>query len=347
MKKLYSLFICASFIIVAHAQITSAEMAAIGDTVIYQSINKNGFDTYAATSGVGVEWNYISIIEKIDSVELDYIDPATCSEAASFPDATVAEAINGANGHFFYELGTGEYYRDGFYDAANNLSIPYDNKLKLYQLPFQFGTSFSDSYTCANGTFDVYPAIIDDGIYDSDVDGSGVLRLPQGYFDNVYRIYYEESFTIKADLGMGTYMGIVQIEEYGYEYWKAGHVKPLLTYYNTTTTDLIQGGSSNDVGVRYDKHANPDGINPGINENTLLTSIDIFPNPSIGIIHVNAKDLTEITSLEIYDVVGKMIFAKELQNGDNMIEQTDLAKGVYYIKVSSGTSVKTEKLILN
>ena len=33
--------------------------------------------------------------------------------------------------------------------------------------------------------------IIDNGTYSFDVDGSGTLILPQGYFNDVYRVYYE------------------------------------------------------------------------------------------------------------------------------------------------------------
>lgn len=345
MRKTYILLFGVFCAFSGLAQITNSEMPAIGDTLIYQNINKNGFDTYTSIVGIGVEWNYINIIEKIDSVEIDYIDPATCPEDTSFPSATVAEAMSGVNGHFFYELGSGEFYRNGFYDGSNNLIIPYTDKLKLYQLPFQFGTSFSDNYTCTNGVFSTYPAIIDDGSYSSDVDGSGILRLPTGYFNNVFRIYYEESFTLKADIGMG-YMGMVQIDEYGYEYWKAGHVKPLLTYYNTTTYDLVQGGSSNDVGVRYDKHANPDGLNPGINENTNNFSVNVFPNPSTGIIHIDYLNSNKRASLEIFDAVGKRVCMHDLEYSDNIIDISGLERGIYLIKVFSETFTGTEKLVL-
>ena len=209
MKKTFTLIISLSLIsFLAAAQITTAEMPVVGTHIVYQNINKNGFDNYATVTGVGVTWNYINIIEKPDSVIMNYINPATTTEGSSFPTSTVAEAMPPDTlGHFYYELNSGVFYRDGFFDAANNMLLPYNNNLKLYQLPFQFGTSFNDAYTCTLGSIDIggtpYPAIIDNGAYTTDVDGSGTLKLPAGRFDNVYRISYTETFTIKSDFGIG------------------------------------------------------------------------------------------------------------------------------------------------
>jgi hypothetical protein len=329
------------------AQITGADMPVIGGHYNYKNINKNGFDTYPTTVGIGVEWNYINIVEKTDSVVLDYIDPATTSEGAGFPASTIAEATAGAVGHFFYKQDTATFYREGFYqdDAGTILNIPYTDDLKLYELPFEFGTSFGDTYTCDTGGFAGYPALIDNGDYNSDVQGSGTLRLPTGYFNNVFRIYYEETFTIKADIGFG-YMGMISVDEFGYEYWKAGHEKPLLTYYSTTTNDLLGGSSQTDIGVRYDKFATPDGSNPtGITENLTDAFINIYPNPSSGQVFIDLRNFAGISTLEVVDITGQVVYQEKI-NGLSSVNLDNLSAGIYQLRFSAaGLSVNRTLVI--
>lgn len=347
MKKLFTILFLSSFI-VSNAQITSADMPVVGTSVNYKNINKNGFNTYPTTVGVGVTWDNSMVVEKIDSVILDYILPSTTPETDTFPTSTLAESMSGTAGHFFYSQDAGAFYRDGFFDPSQNLSIPYNDKLKLYTLPFQFGTTFSDTYSCTNGTFDVYPAKIDDGTYTSDVDGNGILKVPTGYFNNVFRIYYEENFTIKADIGLGSYYGMVNISEFGYEFWKSGHVKPLLTYYSTTTTDLIGGsGATVSVGVRYDKHAPVDGINVSVNTLNQENMIHLG-TVSSGVFYINSIGSLQNSNLDVYDMLGKKVFTTHI--GDNInkyvINLENLNSGLYILNISGKNISYSHKLAL-
>ncbi len=351
MKKTFTFF--ASFFlltIMAVAQITTAEMPVVGTHIVYKNINKNGFDPLMSVTGIGVSWDYTNIIEKPDSVILDYIDTATTAQDTSFPTATVAEALlPDTSGHFYYQMGAGLFQRNGFYDAANKLLLPYADPMKMLELPFVFGMSFTEYYTCTNGSIDIsgtiYPAIIDNGNYAPDVDGFGTLHLPTGQYNNVYRLAYTETFTIKADIGLG-YMGLIGIDEYGYEYWKAGHIKPILTYYNTTTSDLVQGGTTTTVGVRYNKHAIPDGPNPGINENDAAVNIRIFPNPSAGIITINAPSLKGTAVFEVSDILGNKVYSGNVNNKQTQINLSCLCKGIYNYSLTSDNFRKNGKLVI-
>ena len=257
--------------------------------------------------------------------------------------------MTGNAGHFFYSIDANAFYRDGFYDPSQNLSVPYNDKLKLYTLPFQFGTTFSDNYTCVAGTFSTYSAIVDDGTYVSDVDGNGILRVPTGYFNNVFRIYYEESFTLKADIGLGSYMGMVSITEFGYEFWKSGHVKPLLTYYNTTTTDLIGGGNTVSVGVRYDKHAPVDGPNTvsvnSVNQENMIHLGLVSPK----VFYVNSIGTLQNCNVEVYDMLGKNVFSSKINDNTNkyVISLENLTSGLYIININGQSINFNKKVALN
>lgn len=79
------------------------------------------------------------------------------------------------------------------------------------------------------------------------------------------------------------------------------------------------------------------GINVTKNQKDEL---EIFPNPSTGIININA---TEIVNIKIVNMQGN-----EIYNGqDNIIDIGRYSKGVYVIKVTTKNGVSFDKVILN
>jgi hypothetical protein len=330
MKKITSFAFLALFVSLAMAQITAADMPVSGDTVRYKHINKNTFNIMASTVGVGLVWNHSAVVETADTTVYYFVDPSTTPEGALYSGATVAEQTAGVTGAFYYELSGANFYRQGF--TSPQLSMVYDNKLKLYQLPFQFGTTFTDSYTgwgFMTGLPDT--TIIDNGSYSFDVDGSGTLILPQGYFNDVYRVYYEETFGLKYDLGLGSPMTVASIDEFGYEYWKAGHVKPLLIYYSTSTTDNIQGGTTTTIAVKYDKLAMPDGT-VSIEEN-LVSQISVNPNPCNEWAVVSTPFSKAF--FELSDMSGRIVMGRLLDQEETRIDLSALKAGIYMAKVTS------------
>lgn len=234
MKKLFTFCAWAIFgTSVAFAQITSAEMPVVGSSITYREINKNGFDVYQTMNGLNQVWDYRAALLKSDTVVLSYVNADTTAITDSFASATIAEAISGASGYMFYRSDATGFYRTGFYDASQGITMPYNNELKMYTLPFDFSSVMTDDYTCTNGWIvsggTPMPATITDGTFSAEATGKGKLRLPAGTYNDVFRVYYEESFTIAINM-MGMTMNMAKIEEYGYEYWQAGEVKPILVY---------------------------------------------------------------------------------------------------------------------
>jgi hypothetical protein len=341
MKKIYAL-VCGLFAMTAvNAQVTSAEMPAIGDAVFYKVINVNTFNELPAITGVGVTWDYSTIVEKIDTVQYLYVDPATTAETDSFPGAMVAEATAGINGHFFFSSDASNFYRDGFF--SDELKMVYSNKLKLCALPFDFGTAFTDTYTGTGWMTGVpAPASLDDGTYSFDVQGKGTLVLPIGYFNNVMRVYYEESFSVKADIGTGTPMTIFTITEYGYEYWKAGVTKPILTFYSTNTTDF-SGGNSTTKAARYQKKLTPDGTG-SINESASLNCF-MSPNPATDKLQLQLAT-GSIAQVDIYDMIGQLVLSSRPAATFVSLDITSLESGMYSVRITSDNEqVVMQKLI--
>ena len=82
----------------------------------------------------------------------------------------------------------------------------------------------------------------------------------------------------------------------------------------------------------------------GINENG-QSLITIFPNPTTDFININLNN-TMATQAVIYDVYGKKINEEALTETDNRINVSELANGVYFIKIfNEGQIVSTTKFI--
>lgn len=76
------------------------------------------------------------------------------------------------------------------------------------------------------------------------------------------------------------------------------------------------------------------------NESFSNQEVMVYPNPSKGIINVENKNLDRII---IYDIGGRIIKKMKPQS---QIDLSDISKGVYIIKLISGTKTLIDKIIL-
>jgi hypothetical protein len=67
-----------------------------------------------------------------------------------------------------------------------------------------------------------------------------------------------------------------------------------------------------------------------------ISSIQIYPNPSIGIFTISAK-----AKIEVYNIVGDLILS---DNNATSIDLTAAPKGMYFVRLNGG---RIEKLIKN
>lgn len=72
-----------------------------------------------------------------------------------------------------------------------------------------------------------------------------------------------------------------------------------------------------------------------------LTQLRIYPNPASTVFYVDGKDISKI---EIYDLAGRLI--KSASNISNGISVSEFSKGIYILKIQSGKSVISKKLII-
>jgi hypothetical protein len=81
-----------------------------------------------------------------------------------------------------------------------------------------------------------------------------------------------------------------------------------------------------------------------ISETTETTSITMYPNPAVDRVYFNTnQEDTKNTTITIYDSFGKLIATIKNQNSYSVEK---LAKGLYFVKIATGTFEETKKLFI-
>ncbi len=86
------------------------------------------------------------------------------------------------------------------------------------------------------------------------------------------------------------------------------------------------------------------GVNSVANDQTK----NLFPNPVQGELNVHFSTQTGTHNLELYNVLGQKVttFSFPAETQKTKIDLTDLAKGVYFVKVEENGKVVTQKIIV-
>jgi uncharacterized repeat protein (TIGR03803 family) len=131
---------------------------------------------------------------------------------------------------------------------------------------------------------------------------------------------------------------------------------------------LTSNGGVNDLGVMFQynpisnsftKKIDFNGVNGSqpyftnlIEVTNLITSILesdkstnclIFPNPNNGSFTVMLEDDSQ---LQIFNSLGKIVFDKKLQTGENSIKMFDATDGIYFVKIKNKEGIVTSKKIV-
>lgn len=89
-----------------------------------------------------------------------------------------------------------------------------------------------------------------------------------------------------------------------------------------------------------------DTTNTQISSETLLSEVQIFPNPTFGVIQFNIPESVVLNQLSIYDLSGRNIYTLTSSFNDlNNVDINFLQSGVYIIKLSTSKGEIFRKLI--
>ena len=79
----------------------------------------------------------------------------------------------------------------------------------------------------------------------------------------------------------------------------------------------------------------------------MLSKVKIYPNPTTGELRIESGEL-RIENVEIFDIFGKQqLSTLNSQLSTQKIDISHLSAGLYFVKITTGTSVITQKIIRN
>ncbi|WP_055442706.1 T9SS type A sorting domain-containing protein [Lacinutrix himadriensis] len=73
-------------------------------------------------------------------------------------------------------------------------------------------------------------------------------------------------------------------------------------------------------------------------------TFDVYPNPAKNRIYVTSS--LQESQIQVYDITGKLVLAKDIQFGKNALDISAMASGVYLARMLSGGKSQTKKLII-
>lgn len=109
--------------------------------------------------------------------------------------------------------------------------------------------------------------------------------------------------------------------------------------YTVTLTASNSAGSDSEVKSSYITITDINGV-----EESELSNISIYPNPTNSVVYVNLKEIN-VLSVMITDVTGRIITQDFNPSGLIEFELSDESKGVYFVKINSENNSITQKVV--
>jgi len=84
----------------------------------------------------------------------------------------------------------------------------------------------------------------------------------------------------------------------------------------------------------------------GVNQTNAENHITIYPNPFKSSLTIKLDEASSVSSVEIFELTGKMISKTNFENGSEVILAKGLPKGIYFVKVKSGDDILLTKKVV-
>lgn len=82
-----------------------------------------------------------------------------------------------------------------------------------------------------------------------------------------------------------------------------------------------------------------------VGDEKILNAFSISPNPGRNRLNLKLSGLSNSTSLEVFDVLGKKIFTDRLNNLSKSVDVSKWSNGVYLVRLTTDTGTQTKRFI--
>jgi len=89
------------------------------------------------------------------------------------------------------------------------------------------------------------------------------------------------------------------------------------------------------------------GNTTGIEQFANKEQLTIYPNPATNSLQVSFLGNSEGSTLVMYDMLGNSVYHSTLATQHSTISVADLEAGVYFVAVTSGATITTQKVVVS
>ena len=332
MKKLVLVF-CLNLYFLAASQaqtVTAANFPIIGDGFVSNMVNHQD----AGPAGENTTWDFSGLMTT-DFTGTGVVDPATTSNGALFPDATVA--INQGGNVEYLQITDTEMIRIGV-SNSQTVIIYSDGEVTL-KVPTSFGDSYTDEFEAEFETYGT--TFYRSGSVTATADATGTLEMPYGTVDNVLRVKITESY---QDSFFFSVSEIINYESEIYAWYKPGIRFPVLSFSTLTTNDPPQTFS-------FGQYLESSAVSVKEIQN-IDHQLSIFPNPvseqlSVRFDLENAEQI-RLSLLDTYGREVKVLEQGQFAAGNHQSNAwvNDFNSGMYIVQLQSESGVQIETIII-
>lgn len=86
----------------------------------------------------------------------------------------------------------------------------------------------------------------------------------------------------------------------------------------------------------------------GIKDVDVSNEVNVYPNPSNGLLNISLENNNDLELIEVFDVLGKLIFsASDLSETAAIVNLQNTSAGMYLIKVSTKNGLASERIVIS
>ncbi len=180
-----------------------------------------------------------------------------------------------------------------------------------------------------------------------DFDNTTLTTVNNSYPGGIFVVQYTAGGNVGwAKSAGGNALGYstgISVDALGDVYITGYYAGPNITFGGATITDTVSGNTDFFV-AKLGYHPVATGVG---DLNNSSDNIKVYPNPSTGSIYF--KDISTGSTIQIYNVLGEMIYSSVADNDNIYIHINSQSKGVYFYRVykaEQSTSIQQGKIIL-
>lgn len=287
--------------------------------------DQNSFNTgLLSIVGSGVTWDASAIVQQAGTpiVQFGWYNPSTTPNGNLFPSSNFVyydPLLTSVLEYQYYGVNSDSLVNWGVY-GPNGAHEIYSNPDKSLVFPFSLNQVMTDTYAKTNYSDATTVSSFQTGSRTVTFSGFGTLILPQGTFSNIALVSELRTNSLGPNSTTFTWFDI-----------------------NSGKQLLYYAENNGNVNVAFSL------INPssGTIENKEISSLQLSPNPSNGIISIRGLENIKIISGAVFSYSGKLMCENNLEMlQSGKLNVSDLAPGIYFLKINSAQNTFVSKVII-